>query len=343
MPFVDILGQEAVIARLLTARRRQRLAHGYLFVGADGTGREEVARALAQAVLCETPVDGDACGSCGSCRRVVSGSHPDLQLVLSEAEQVRRGLTKPEGGRNPSTEIRVDAVRELSRRLRLQAYEGRGRVGVVVSAHRLRVEAANALLKTLEEPAPGTLLVLIAPGPRAVLDTLRSRCQVVRFAPLALKVIAELVQARAAVDAEVAQVAAARADGSLARALDLCGEDVVDRARRCRGFLLAAAGAHRGDVLDLAAELGRDRARTLEHLEELQRLLHDRVRARAAARVPAELDRLGHAFATVQATMRAVRGNASPQLAFEALGLRLEPLLQPLLATLDAWREEGSP
>jgi len=327
MPLRDIIGQPHAVERLLNARRRNRLAHGYLFVGSEGTGRERTALALAQALLCEHSVDGDACAGCGACRRVGAGSHPDLQLVLSEAEIVRRGIGKAEGSGAPSPEIRVDAVRELCRRLHLRTYEGAGRVGIVVDAHRLRVEAANALLKTLEEPAADTLLVLIAPNPRAVLDTLRSRCQIVRFAPLPVAALAELLVSQHGVDPELARAAAERAEGSLVRALELGRGDVAERVEVGRAFWSAVAGGQAGALLDLAVDLGRERERTQAHLDELSRLIHDELRQAAQRDLRSRIDALVRAYAAVLEAEAAIRGNTQPQLTLEALAFRLQPLL----------------
>lgn len=330
MSLSDIIGQPAVVARLLSARRRDRLSHSYLFSGEEGTGREETALALSQAVLCETPSDGDSCGQCGSCRRVAAGSHPDVQLVMTEAEAVRRGRQEPDKSRNPSTQITIEPIRELGRRLRMHSYEGTGRVGIVLAAHRLRVEAANALLKTLEEPAPGTLLVLVAPGPRSVLDTLKSRCQIIRFAPLSVDTIAKVLVERSGIEVTAAQVAAERAEGSLLRAQKMCEEGVVERAQMCRAYLDVAAAGHGEDVLDTVAEIGRERQVVQEHLDEVARLLHDRLCLAAENGNTAEVAALGNAFSEVSKAKGAVAGNAQPQLTLEALAFQLQPLLNPI-------------
>lgn len=328
MPFADIVGQQPVIERLRRAMHNKRLAHGYLFIGAEGTGREQTALALAQSLLCETPLDdGDACGNCASCQKFASGNHADLQVVLSEALQVQRGLIKAASGRNPSPEIRLDAVRELSRRLRMRAYEGRARVGIVVDAHRLRVEAANALLKTLEEPAPGTLLILIAPGPRALLDTLRSRCQLVRFAPLPEALIAaQLSEHHACSDAQ-AQALAERAEGSLRRAETLLQEGFTERLERTQDYLRALSEGEMVPALDQAAAIGRDRLVAIEHLGELQQLLRAQVLQAARAQNDMQVRQVGEAFGVVQQAERALRGNAMPQLTLEALAANLIPML----------------
>lgn len=328
MPFSNIIGQQDIISRLRRTLRAKRLAHGYLFIGGEGSGREQVALALGQALLCESPIDEDACGQCASCKKVASGNHADLQLVLSEAKQVQRALIKQDGKRNPSQEIRLDAVKELSRRLRMRSYEGRGQVGIVVDAHRLRLEAANALLKTLEEPAPGTLLILIAPGPRAVLDTLRSRCQLLRFTPLADAEIAAQLQSQHALPAEQAQGIAARAEGSMSRAIELIEAGFAENLELSRDFLHALATGNLAKAMDDAADMARDRITALAQLAELQQLLHQRLLIYGKNQDALGIRKMAEAFAASQKSERALRGNSMPQLTIEALAATLLPLLQ---------------
>jgi DNA polymerase III delta' subunit len=161
-----------------------RLPHALLFAGPDPRRCEATAKALAACLMCEqTPSPPDGCGSCSACRRVASGHHPDLHLVLTESEAVERGLGEPDGGRRPSLQLRVEQIRELAREMRMRPFEGRAKVAIVVDAHKMNDNAANALLKTLEEPPADATLVLIAPHERALLPTLVSRCARLRFPP----------------------------------------------------------------------------------------------------------------------------------------------------------------
>jgi DNA polymerase III delta' subunit len=161
-----------------------RLPHALLFVGPDARRCEATARALAACLLCEqTPAPPHGCGLCSACRRVDSGHHPDLHLLLTEAEAVERGLGEPDGGRRPSLQLRVEQIRELAREMRMRPYEGRAKVAIVVAAHKMNDNAANALLKTLEEPSADATIILIAPHERALLPTLVSRCARLRFPP----------------------------------------------------------------------------------------------------------------------------------------------------------------
>jgi DNA polymerase-3 subunit delta' len=175
--------QTRVAAALKRALEQRRLAHGLLFVGAPGSGREKAARALACALLCDAGALPWGCGVCRSCQRVLKGTHPDVHLLLAPAEAVRRGLLEPDGSKKPSEQILVEDVRALAVDLRMASSEGRARVAIVVDAQRMNPSAQNALLKTLEEPGERTTLVLVVPDETSILPTLVSRCLRVRFAP----------------------------------------------------------------------------------------------------------------------------------------------------------------
>lgn len=190
-----IEGQPRVVSALRRAVSSGRLGHGLLFSGAKGSGREKTAVALAAGLVCELRADPGnvpfGCGACRACRRALSGNHPDVHLVLPEAEAVRRGLAQADARKKPSPDILVDTVRELALRLRRPAFEndanGTGesgaKVAILVDAHRMNDSAQNALLKTLEEPSERTWLILVVPHERTVLPTIASRCSRLRFAP----------------------------------------------------------------------------------------------------------------------------------------------------------------
>lgn len=182
-------------APLAEALRVQR-GHALLVHGPEGVGQLDFALALANAWLCETPAeqrpDGLACGHCPSCRLVAARSHPDLRLIVPEALQAEIGLAGAEAAgdagdsdarkRKPSREIRVDQIRAAVDFSELTAGRARLKVVLLHPAEQINAIAANALLKTLEEP-PGVLRFVLSCGaPQALLPTLRSRCQSVRLA-----------------------------------------------------------------------------------------------------------------------------------------------------------------
>lgn len=155
--------------QLQTSRQQQRLPHALLLTGEPGIGKGEFAAQLAASLLCERPAEnGQACGQCHACQRLAARTHPDrLQVVPEEAG-------KP---------IKVDAIRQLIADLALSCHYGGYRVVTVEPAEAMNVNAANAFLKTLEEPPANTLLILIASAPMRLPATIRSRCLQLRLAP----------------------------------------------------------------------------------------------------------------------------------------------------------------
>jgi DNA polymerase-3 subunit delta' len=171
----------------LDAARRLAGAHALLIHGPAGAGHFETAVLLAQSLLCESPEAAGslraACGRCASCHLVAQRSHPDLRLVLPAALRAQRGWTDeadwmpPKGDAKPSRELRIDQVRAAIDWSQQTSGRGRGKVLVLHPAEALNPSAANALLKTLEEPPGAVRLLLTCPDPEHLLPTVRSRCQ----------------------------------------------------------------------------------------------------------------------------------------------------------------------
>jgi len=160
-----------------------RLPHALLIHGVAGIGKLALAERFAQFLLCEARAPaGDACGSCEACRWFVAGNHPDLRRVEPEASAkqppAEAGDEPGSGTRasKPSAEIKVDQVRELADFLNIGSHRGRLRVALVHPAEDMNVHAANALLKSLEEPPSGAIFILVAHRPARLLPTIRSRC-----------------------------------------------------------------------------------------------------------------------------------------------------------------------
>ncbi len=177
MPFHNIPGQDQIKRQLQAALRADTLSHAYVFEGPRGTGRAAIAHALAQALHCLEGGD-DACGRCAECRKIDNGNHPDVMRV------------DPDGAT-----VKIDQVRELQKQFAYKASGAKPRVYVIESADRLTPQAANALLKFLEEPGSSTVAILIAENGQALLPTIRSRTQRMVFLPLAPDVMeAELLK-----------------------------------------------------------------------------------------------------------------------------------------------------
>jgi DNA polymerase-3 subunit delta' len=166
----QVFGHKDVIAKLLATFASDRPGQTFLFVGPHGIGKKKVALGLAQALLCEN--SRTACGQCGACRRVAAGAHESLKVIASGGPQ-----------------IKIEESREVIQFLNLQGLTAR-RVVVIDQAQSLNLQAANSLLKTLEEPPPETYFFLIAPSVAGVLATIRSRSRVVSFRPLTAEEVA---------------------------------------------------------------------------------------------------------------------------------------------------------
>jgi DNA polymerase-3 subunit delta' len=186
-----------------------RFPHAFLFVGPEGVGKRSFARTMAQGLLCERhpEADLDPCGACPSCLQVEAGTHPDLLSVARPEER---------------HELPIQVIRDLCLELGLKPMAGTRRIAIVDDADDLSEEAANAFLKTLEEPPPGSVLVLIGTAPELQLETVVSRCRVVRFEPLPEAELASLLLEQGiAADPAEAKRQALLGQGSVARARGL--------------------------------------------------------------------------------------------------------------------------
>ena len=282
--------------RLQAQRRDGRLPHALLFHGPAGSGKGALARGLAHSLLCREPSpQGEPCGRCRDCTLLAAGTHPDLTLVVPE-----------EGSR----QIRIDAIRALVEADTLAVEPGRARIFIVEPAERMGTAAANALLKTLEEPVPGTHMLLVSHNPDQLPITIRSRCQPVRL-PL---------PAAAAAQAWLAEQGVSDADRRLAvtggaplAALALDEEAVA--AWEARQKDLADLTAGRADPLAVAERW--EKAADLETLlGELGARATARLREQAATglapRLFTYLDR-------VFETRRELTHNPNPRLVLEDL------------------------
>jgi DNA polymerase-3 subunit delta' len=172
------------LARFASLRAQGRMPHALLLTGEAGVGKSQLAMRLAQTALCHQPAEnGLACGQCAACRPFLAGAHPDFSLLMpKDAEQDKEGekskaKTKDSKPKAKEKDIKVDAVREFCTGLYLSSSLQRGKVGLVQPADGMNINAANSLLKTLEEPPAGTLIILVTAQPARLPLTIRSRCQ----------------------------------------------------------------------------------------------------------------------------------------------------------------------
>ena len=267
MAFADILGHDRVKSLLSRALTHGRFPPSLLLAGPPGVGKRTTALVAAAALLCETG-GGDACGKCQTCSRVGRAIHPDV-IVL-----------EPEGAT-----IKIDEVRDLVRQIGALPFEARARAFVVDEADLLTEQAANALLKSLEEPARTSHVMLVSSAPQALLPTIRSRCQLLRFGPLPTAILERHLREQAGLDEAEARLRAVLSEGSLGAALAFEAEGY--RATRDEVLrILEAGGKMNGlDRLEAAERLA-DLDDPQLALTALRSLLRDLAVARVAG--PAE-------------------------------------------------------
>jgi DNA polymerase-3 subunit delta' len=234
MSWQGIRGHDEVVDRFRTALSLGRLASTFLFVGPAGCGKRTFALKLAQALLCEQSPEAALapCGHCSACKQVLAGTHPDIDSI-----------GKPEDKSSIPLELLIGAddkrMREgLCFRISLKPFSGRRKIAIIDDADFLFSEAANCLLKTLEEPPPRSVLILLGTSEQRQLPTIRSRCQLVRFRPLDPTDIREiLLERQLATDPVAAAQAADLAEGSVSAAVRLLDGELAEfRAELLRSF-----------------------------------------------------------------------------------------------------------
>ncbi len=235
-----LIGHEWAKKRLLSGLASGRVSHATLIVGPPSIGKATLARFFAQALTCsETPVP---CGVCRSCRRIISGNHPDVRVLDA-----------------PDETLKIDQVRDLQRELWLSPHEGTWRVAVLCDFERASTEAANALLKTLEAPPAHVVLILTATEADILLPTIVSRCQVLPLRPLPLTEVQQALISHWGADEMQANLLAHVSSGRLGWAVRaLQDKAMLDRRDECLDALTSLSGKGRVDRLAYASSLSRN-------------------------------------------------------------------------------------
>ena len=335
MRLSDLIGQDAARNALLRAVARGHVAHAYLFEGPPGVGKRGAALGLAMALDCAVE-PGAGCGTCEPCRRIEAGLHPDVPTF---------------GPSGAGGQIVIEDARAILALARTRPHEAAARVIIIDDADALNPNAANSLLKTLEEPLARNHLVLCTSAPERLLPTIRSRTQRIRFQALPVAALVDLASSRG-IPAARAEIAAALADGSVARMLEAAattddegGEaDATARLGDALATLRAAVTAPGATpVFELAAGIGGEKAR--DQLAQLLRLVARLYRdalavaagapelavlkdgaagSEAAALAAVGTDHLNRALAAIVDTQLALAVNVNPTLALERLLLALK-------------------
>ena len=204
----------AAMQRFIRLAANHRLAHAYLLVGPRDSGKTQTAIALAQLVNCESAVAGP-CGQCEACLKIASGNHPDVHVT----------------GRDDTESIKIEDIRFLLSRAQLRAYEAKTKVFIIRNIESMTMDAANALLKTLEEPAANTLMILTTSVLEANLDTIKSRCHIVKFFSSSVNRITRFLTDEGVAQQD-AHFLAVYGEGCMGRIRKLVEQDIISKTRK---------------------------------------------------------------------------------------------------------------
>lgn len=210
-----ILGHDEIVEQFRRTLKAGRLASTYLFVGPAGVGKRRFALELARSLLCTEAAEGklEPCGKCESCRMFAAGNHPDLEVIGLPADKSTLPIELFIGDRDHRNQ------EGLCHRIGLRPFFGRRKIAIIDDADHFGIPSANCLLKTLEEPPPSALLILIGTSPSRQLPTIRSRSQIVRFRGLDCETVAKiLLESGVVADQQLASRAAELSEGSIEQA-----------------------------------------------------------------------------------------------------------------------------
>jgi DNA polymerase-3 subunit delta' len=324
MSFVNIYGHTKQISMLQKAMAQKRVGHSYIFSGLSAIGKKTLALEFAQAQNCENAaLRQDACGQCSACRKMTRGSHPDIHVLQTQTQF-----------------IRIDDVRGIQDQMTFRPLEGGKRVFIIDDADKMNEPAANALLKTLEEPSADNVLILVTARPFRLPQTILSRCRHLRFNPLAAEDVARFLTEQKRMEPAHASALASLSGGSIGRALELNAEDMI-AFRAGLSDLIRDAGRHDPmSLLVLASFLGQDKKHAQQGLSILNTYFRDAlvykettqasmilnaddlaVVASLADRL--EGDELLHNIAVVEKSRQSLDMNVNKSLTLDAMAFKL--------------------
>ncbi len=274
-----VYGHDWVVEHLRKGMAHDRIRHAYLIVGPESVGKNTLAHALAQALNCTHPDEAARpCGECRSCRLIASGNHPDI--LYSELDSGTGAL-------------KIEEVRAVTGRIALKPYEARYRIAIFRDFDHAQPRAQDALLKTLEEPPPTAVLILLAPTAESLLSTITSRSQVISLRLVPAEVIQETLIQRWNADPQQAELLARLSGGRIGWAIRaLQDPSLLDQRQQALHLLEEALGQNRAGRFALAEDLSKDKLALAPLLELWQTYWRDVLLVCAGSRVsPANADR----------------------------------------------------
>ncbi len=329
----NVIGQPRAVELLRHSLDRGRIAHAYLFAGQPHVGKTTLAINLAQAMNCEQ--EARPCGQCGACLRIAAGKHADVQVI-------GRLSDNSSGEAGPRKEIGIGQIRELQQAAVLQPYEGKHRVFIIDGAEYLNEESANCLLKTLEEPPPSVLIILLAANDARLLPTIISRCQRVELHPVSVNTIEQELIEHRLIEPDKAKTLSRLCRGGIGWAISASLDDSLLQERSLRlNELQEIAAVSLDRRFDFANKLASQFNRNRDSAEEVLRLwlewwrdlmlvregcaeLITNVDQEAALVRNSEyysLSEIRHFIEAIRAALGQLEQNANPRLVLEVLML----------------------
>ena len=255
--FSQIKGQKRAIQFLKRVIASGKIPHAYLFTGIPGVGKTSTALAFAQALNCQAPFNEEGCGECRACKQIMHNNFSDLIHIKPDDQN-----------------IKIEQIRNLNRNLCFKPVSGRYRVSIIHQAETMTEEAANAFLKTLEEPPPGNVLILKVIEPLDLLETIVSRCQKIPFRPLMVPNIQEILINEAHIEEENALILANISEGSVGYAIEMWENDFLHQREEAISRLIQLASIPVVDALDMALEYT-SKAKKADTIGKRSRFLFD--------------------------------------------------------------------
>lgn len=326
MALSDIVSHDATREIFRRSIISGKLSHSYIFCGIQGCGRRKLAVELVKTIFCASG-GVESCEKCSSCRKINSGNHPDLHVLQPLPDK---------------RDISIDQVREMQREMALRPYEADRKVCIIEPADRMNLSSGNSLLKTLEEPPGNAFFILITENSDQLLQTIRSRCQIIRFAPLSEERIAEILIKRG-MDLEKAEILAATAEGSVAKALEQEDEDLSGLQAEIISVLTSLGSYTPSSFFTISEKLAGTRDETLRVVDMMISFLREIVSNSAGvvcsknARFSGELQKLSaHIPLKMSITMLEqmlltrvdIQRNANAKLSLDSLFLKLSEINQ---------------
>ncbi|MFN8396409.1 MAG: DNA polymerase III subunit delta' [Bacteroidia bacterium] len=284
MQFREIIGQEKAKASFLKMVAENRVPHALILKGKPGIGKLAFANAIAQYVNCEAPTETDSCGKCASCSKIRKAIHPDVRFILPIISnkvdgknpvsddfiaQFREqfvpnpyfpftGWVAAMQGESKQVGIRINEIRELKRKITLKAFEAKYKVVIIWNAEKINTEAANAMLKLLEEPPERTIIIMTVSDTAALLTTINSRCQRIQMHRIEDAILAGYLRTAHGLQEDRALQIAQLAEGSVAAAEDMVSETNKSLSELYMQWLRLCHRGEFGDIQDLVEQISKE-------------------------------------------------------------------------------------